>query len=66
MDEPRRIRPGPPRLDDFDYHRTDVVYFVTICAATGTPFADPALATIVVSALEWLRTERGVRLYASA
>lgn len=64
MDEPHRIRPGPPRLDGFDYRRTDVVYFVTICAATGTPFTDLAIASIVINALEWLRSERGIRLYA--
>jgi putative transposase len=53
------------RLQEFDYSSPDHVFFVTTCARAGTtPFADERLAHVVVGALQWLRSERGVRLYA--
>jgi REP element-mobilizing transposase RayT len=60
----QRIRPGPPRLTDFDYSNPEVVYFVTACAASGTPFVNCALASIVIDELQWLRSQRGICLYA--
>lgn len=48
------------RLPDFDYHDTDHAYFVTICAETGSPFADERLAEEVVASLQWLRSNRGL------
>ena len=53
------------RLQGFDYSDPGQVYFVTTCARAGTaPFVDEHLAQVVVNALEWLRAERGVCLYA--
>ena len=53
------------RLRGFDYSDAGHVYFVMTCARAGTaPFVDERLAQIIVDALEWLRSERGVRLYA--
>jgi putative transposase len=53
------------RLRDFDYSDPTQVYFVTTCARKNTaPFVDERLARVVIDALLWLRSERGVRLYA--
>jgi putative transposase len=53
------------RLAEFDYANAEVAYFVTIRAAPQTsPFRDDRLAQIVVSALDWLRANRGVQLHA--
>jgi REP element-mobilizing transposase RayT len=57
---------GPRRrLRDFDYGDSAKVYFVTTCARKNTtPFTDERLARVVIDALTWLRSERGVLLYA--
>jgi len=53
------------RLADFDYSDPDVAFFVTIRAHPGkAPFTDARLAGQVVSSLEWLRANRGVKIYA--
>jgi putative transposase len=53
------------RLQGFDYSDPGHVFFVTTCARAGTaPFVDERLARIVVDALQWLRNERCVHLYA--
>lgn len=58
-------RNPPRRLRGFDYTDAGSVYFVTVCARSGTaPFVDEHLAQVVVEALEWLRSVRRVRLYA--
>jgi putative transposase len=53
------------RLRDFDYKGTAATYFITICARHDTsPFLDSRLARVVVQSLEWLRSDRGVNIYA--
>jgi putative transposase len=53
------------RLQGFDYGDPSHVFFVTTCAhADTTPFVDERLAEIVIDTLQWLRSERGIRLYA--
>jgi REP element-mobilizing transposase RayT len=53
------------RLQGFNYHSTDHVYFVTMRARTGTtPFTDPALAEMCLASRHWRRADRGVELYA--
>lgn len=53
------------RLQDFDYSDPSHVYFVTTCARNHTtPFVDEGLARVVLDTLTWVRSERGVRLYA--
>ena len=63
---PRNQNPGPARrLSDFDYSDATQTFFVTACARAGTtPFTDTRLARITIDALEWLRSNRDVRLYA--
>ena len=53
------------RLPDADYADPNAIFFVTVCARRGTaPFTDSRLAACVMRSLEWLRTNRGVRIYA--
>jgi putative transposase len=53
------------RLPDFDYADPAAICFVTICAAPKTsPFTDERLAGEVVTSLNWLRANRGVKIYA--
>jgi putative transposase len=64
--ERRGTRWGQRRLPSFDYHDTSHAIFVTMRAhaETGDPFTDPRLAQEIVQAIEWLRTNRLVRVYA--
>ncbi len=55
---------APHRLGGFDYHDPDHAYFLTLCARQGKPFATPDLAGEVVASLQWLRANRGLRVYA--
>lgn len=48
----------------FDYTADDHAYFLTIRAKSGSPFADPRLARLVVDTIEWLRSNRGIMVYA--
>jgi REP element-mobilizing transposase RayT len=53
------------RLKGFDYSDPDHAYFVTIRALSGTaPFTDDRLAQKVIASLEWLRSHRGIAIYA--
>ncbi|MGH8165345.1 MAG: REP-associated tyrosine transposase [Rhodanobacteraceae bacterium] len=53
------------RLPRFDYSNPDHAYFVTIRALPETaPFTDALLARVVIDTLHWLRTNRGVSVYA--
>jgi REP element-mobilizing transposase RayT len=62
----RRTYPvGAQRLRLFDYADPDAVYFVTICVeGRRSVFIEPSLARIVLDCLTWLRTNRGVVIYA--
>jgi putative transposase len=64
--DPREIVYGTPRrLTGFDYSDADHAYFVTIRARHGTaPFTGAELSAAILTSLDWLRTSRGVRLYA--
>ena len=53
------------RLPGFDYATPDHAVFVTVRAhGSSAPFSNPRLAQLVLSSLEWLRSHRGVSLYA--
>jgi REP-associated tyrosine transposase len=62
--DPPHLKRSPHRLPGFDYTSDDHAYFLTIRAQTGSPFSDPRLAQLVVGTIEWLRANRGIRVYA--
>lgn len=59
-----KYSPSPHRLQGFNYADPNHAYFVTICARNGNPFADHRLAAEVVQSLQWLRANRGLKIYA--
>jgi len=53
------------RLQNFDYADPNHAFFITTRAIAGeTPFTRPLLCKDVVESLYWLRTNRGMELYA--
>jgi putative transposase len=60
----RSYKRSPHRLAGFDYTADDHAYFLTIRAKSGSPFTDPRLARLVVETIEWLRSNRGILVYA--
>ena len=55
---------APRRVAGHDYADAVSIYFVTICASSGTaPFTDDRLAQEVIASLHWLRQHRGILLY---
>ena len=64
-DDPTLTVGAQRRLQDFDYADPTAIVFVTICALPGTsPFTDHRLAQTVIDSLTWLRTARGMVIYA--
>jgi putative transposase len=51
------------RLKGFDYSDSSHAYFVTMRSRQGAPFGNTDLADGVISSLNWLRINRGLKIY---